>query len=124
MNHQARSLSGLRRRGPRRGLSLLEVLAVVTLMGIIAMIVVPRLAHSGVVTKANSCFTTKGVIEVQAELWFRNKGNPPAANLTNIMADTSYFPDGAVTCPVDGAAYEIDTTTMRVNGHAHADLLD
>lgn len=108
----------------RPGLSLMEVLAVVTIMGIIALIAVPRLATSGDKPKANSCFTTKGMIEIQAELWFRNKGTVPNANLSNIMADTNYFPDGAVTCPVDGSAYQINTTTMRVNGHTHTDLLD
>lgn len=108
----------------RPGVSLLEILAVVTLMGIIAMIALPRLATSGDKTKANSCFATKGMIEVQAELWFRNKGVAPAADLSDIMGAPAYFPDGAITCPVDGTAYQIDTATRRVNGHAHADLLD
>lgn len=120
MNHPTRSQFC---RG-RRGLSILEVLAVVTLVGIIAVIVVPRLATSGDKAKANSCFATKGMIEVQAELWFRNKGVAPLANLSDIMAVPAYFPDGTVTCPVDGTAYQLDTATMRVVGHAHADLLD
>lgn len=110
--------------GRRRGISLLELLAVITLMGIIAMIAVPRLARSGDKTKANSCFTTKGTIEVQAELWSRNKGVAPAADLSDVMANPSYFPDGAVTCPVDGSAYELNTTTLRVIGHTHTDLID
>lgn len=120
MKNRTGSMNSLR----RAGLSLLEVLAVVTLMGIIAMIAVPRLANSSDQPKATSCFARKGMIEVQAELWFRNKGVPPAANLNNIMADTTYFPDGPVTCPVDGSDYQLNTTTMTVNGHAHADLLD
>ncbi|MEO8493728.1 MAG: type II secretion system protein [Planctomycetota bacterium] len=120
MKHYPRS----RRCDCRPGLSLLEVLAVVTIIGIIAMIVVPRLATSGDKTKANACFTTKGMIEVQTELWLRNKGVAPAADLSDIMAVTSYFPDGAVNCPIDGSSYSINTTTMRVNGHTHADLLD
>jgi len=102
----------------------MELLLVVTIMGIIAMIAVPRLATSGDQTKANSCFATKGMVEVQAELWFRNKGVAPAANLSDIMAAPAYFPDGALTCPVDGTAYQLDTTTLRVNGHTHTDLLD
>ncbi len=120
MNYPTRSHSCVQ----RSGVSLMEIIAVVTLMGIIAMIVVPRLATSGDAPKANSCFATKGMIEVQAELWFRNKGVAPAADLGDIMAVPAYFPDGAVACPVDGTAYTFDTATMRVNGHAHADLLD
>lgn len=102
----------------------MEVLAVVTIIGIIAMIAVPRLATSGDKPKANACFVTKGMVEIQAELWFRNKGVAPAANLSDIMAVPAYFPDGPVTCPVDGSAYQLNTATMQVNGHAHADLLD
>ena len=120
MNHSTHS----RHCSCRRGLSLLEILAVVTIIGIIAMIAVPRLATSGDKTKANSCFTTKGMIEIQAELWRRNKGVAPAANLSDIMAASGYFPDGPVKCPVDGSVYQINTTTLRVNGHTHADLLD
>ena len=120
MYHFTRS----RRRHCGRGISLLELLMVVTILGIIAMIAAPRLATSGDPTKANSCLARKGMIEVQAELWFRNKGAAPAANLSDIMANTAYFPDGALTCPVDGSAYQLNTTTLRVNGHTHADLLD
>lgn len=120
MNHHIRLRFCFR----RRGVSLLELIAVVTLMGIIAMIAVPRLATSGDAPKANSCFATKGQIEVQAELWFRNKGVAPQADLSDIMAVPTYFPHGVVKCPVDGTAYQLDTTTMQVNGHAHADLLD
>ena len=108
----------------RRGISLLEILAVVTLVGIIAMIAAPRLAHSGDSAKANSCFATKGLIEVQAELWLRNKGTAPLADLSDMMAVPAYFPDGVITCPVDGTAYQLDTATMQVTGHTHADLLD
>ncbi|HUG68980.1 MAG TPA: prepilin-type N-terminal cleavage/methylation domain-containing protein [Pirellulaceae bacterium] len=120
MNHAAR-----RRSRPRRtGLSLLEVLAVVTIMGIIALIAIPRLANSGDKPKANSCFARKGMIEVQAELWLRDKGVAPAADLSDMMSNLSYFPDGAVTCPIDGSPYQLNTTTMTVNGHTHTDLLD
>ncbi|MBC8352936.1 MAG: type II secretion system protein [Planctomycetes bacterium] len=124
MNHNTRWPSAQYRQSRRTGLSLLEVLAVVTLMGIIALIAVPRLANSGDKPKANSCFTTKGMIEIQSELWLRNKGSAPDANLGNIMADTKYFPDGPATCPVDGSAYQLNRTTMQVNGHKHTDLLD
>ena len=120
MNNAARSRSRL----CKAGLSLLEVLAVVTIMGIIALIAIPRLASSGDKPKANSCFVTKGMIEIQAELWLRNKGIAPAADLSDIMASSTYFPDGAVTCPVDGSAYQLNTTTMTVIGHTHTDLLD
>ena len=101
------------------GISFLEVIAVVAVMGILIMIAMPRLATSGFAAKRNGCFTNKGNVEVQSQLWYRNKGSWPDADLGNIMADTDYFPDGAVTCPVDGTAYQFDSATERVTGHTH-----
>ena len=101
------------------GVTLLEMLAVVVLVGIVAAIIVPRFGASSANAKAASCRVNIGNIEVQAELWFRNKGTWPAANLSDLFADSSYFPDGATTCPVDGSSYSFDAATEKVTGHAH-----
>ena len=53
------------------------------------------------------------------KLWKRNNGSYPAANLSDIGADTTYFPSGLPVCPVDGTAYTINTTTGLVIGHTH-----
>ena len=105
--------------GGRRGVSLVEVLAIVTLLGILALIVVPRFGNSSSQAKAKACFVNKGNIEVQAQLWFRNKGAWPADGLSNIGSDTNYFPDGLPTCPVEGSNYQFDSATQRVVGHQH-----
>ena len=101
------------------GFSLLELLAVVVLMGIVAMIALPRFGASADAAKATTCHINTGNIDVQAALWFRNKGTWPASNLIDIFADRDYFPDGATTCPVDGSAYSFDSTTEAVIGHSH-----
>lgn len=103
----------------RRAMTLLEILFVVTILGILAAIVVPRFSNHSLDAKKTTCATRKGDIEVQCQLWLRQKNAVPAANLSDIGANTSYFPDGLPTCPVDGSSYSINTTTVRVNGHAH-----
>lgn len=103
----------------RSGLSLLEVLAAVTIMGILVMIAIPRFAGSGEQAKRTGCNTNQANIEVQVQLWFRNKGTWPLADLSDIMADGNYFPDGPISCPFDGSAYQFNSTTQRVDGHAH-----
>jgi type II secretory pathway pseudopilin PulG len=100
-------------------MGLLEILAIVTLLGILAVIAVPRFGNSSSEAKAAGCSVNRTNIEIQSQLWFRNKGADPAADLNDIMDDPKYFPDGPVTCPVDGSDYEYDTATQRVIGHAH-----
>lgn len=100
-------------------MSLIELLAVVTIMGILAMIVIPRFSTQSVNAKKQGCSVNKGNIEVQCQLWMRQKNSAPASDLSDIGANRTYFPEGRPTCPVDGSAYTINTTTLRVNGHAH-----
>jgi len=108
-----------KQRATRNGLSLAEILAVVTLIGILAAILIPRFGGQTMKAKRNACFVNKGNIEVQVQLWYRNKGTLPAANLSDIGADGRYFPEGIPTCPVDGSDYQIDTDTGEVRNHAH-----
>jgi prepilin-type N-terminal cleavage/methylation domain-containing protein len=103
----------------RPGLSLLELLAVVTLVGILAVIVIPRFSTQSVNAKRNACSVNKHNIEVQCQLWLRQKNASPLANLSDIGADQSFFPEGLPVCPVDGSAYTINTTTQHLNGHTH-----
>jgi competence protein ComGC len=100
-------------------MSLLELLAVVTLVGILAVIVIPRFSTQSMNAKRNGCSVNKHNIEVQSQLWMRQKNSSPNANLSDIGADQTYFPEGLPVCPVDNSTYTINTTTQRVNGHTH-----
>lgn len=101
------------------GFSLVELISVVAIMGTLAAVIVPRVLDHYTSAKKSACHTQKSEIELQVRLWKRNTGSYPTANLDTIGTDSSYFPDGLPTCPVDGTAYIIDTTTGRVNAHTH-----
>ena len=101
------------------GISLLEMVAALTIVGILAVIIIPRFTNQSLNAKRNACFVNKNNIEVQCQLWLRQKNAFPAANLSDIGGNTSYFPEGLPVCPVDGSAYTVNTTTQRVNGHTH-----
>lgn len=103
----------------RKGLSLLELMAAVTIIGVLAYMVVPRLGEGSSQAKQGACHVNREVINVQTALWRRENGSWPATNLVTIGSDTSYFPEGLPTCPVDGTAYTIDTTDGKVVGHEH-----
>ena len=99
--------------------SLMEIMAVLVILGILAAVMVPRMSAHQDKGKKSACYANKGDIELQVKLWKRNKSSYPAANLSDIGADVSYFPGSLPVCPVDGTAYTIDTTTGRVIGHTH-----
>lgn len=115
-NYKSASISRL----PRRpAFSLLEVLLAVTLMGIVAAVVMPRLTSHSTDARIHACHVYRGNIEIQSELWFRNRGVWPANDLTDIGTTARYFPDGLPKCPVDNSAYTISVNTGRVVTHSH-----
>jgi general secretion pathway protein G len=106
------------RTNERRGLSLLELLAVITILGVLAALALARYSQTIESGKREACFVNKAEIELQASLWRRMTGGWPATNLSDIESDVDYFPEGLPSCPVDGTSYTIDTDG-RVVGHIH-----
>ena len=90
--------SNMLRSKRRSGFSLLELLAVVIILGVIAAIVIPRISYSSVTAKQNACFQNKAEINSAVERYYFDNGALPA----NTAALTAYFPDGVPTCPVSG----------------------
>ena len=98
----------------RAGFSLMELLAVVTILGIIAAIIVPRVTVSSDTAKAKVNAHNKATINAAVERYYIENGSWPAADLSDIGADTNYFPDGIPTNPVDGSSYTLNSD-HRVN---------
>jgi general secretion pathway protein G len=104
-----------RRFNTQRGFSLLELLAVVTILGIIAAIIVPRVTVSSDTAKQRVQEHHKATINSAVERWYISTSSWPANDLSDIAADTDYFPEGIPASPVDGSAYTLNATTHRVN---------
>lgn len=103
------------KRNKKSGFSLLELLAVVTILGIIAAIIVPRVTVSSDTAKQRVRDHHKATINAAVERYYVNTGGWPANDLSDIGADVNYFPDGIPTNPVDSSAYTLNATTHRVN---------
>lgn len=99
----------------RRGFSLLELLAVVTILGIIAAIIVPRVSVSSSTAKTKVRDHHKATINAAVERFYLDNNSWPATDLSDIGVNANYFPDGVPTNPVDGSAYSLNATTHRVN---------
>jgi prepilin-type N-terminal cleavage/methylation domain-containing protein len=104
-------------RSARRAFSLLELLAVVTILAIIASIVVPRIAFSGVLAKKKANLQYKGDINTAIERYMFDHGLPPT--LLSDLENGDYYPGSIPNCPVDNTPYTIDPATDRVAGHNH-----
>ena len=76
----------------RAGFSLMELLAVVTILGIIAAIIVPRVAVSSDTAKTKVNTHNKATINAAVERWYIEKGAWPANNLSDIGADVELLP--------------------------------
>lgn len=101
----------------RNAFSLLELLAVVTLIGIISAIIVPRISGQAFDAKRKVCHQYKADINTALDRWWFDKGSW-ATSLSDIE-HIDYHPEAIPNCPVDNTPYVIDGTTHRVLGHAH-----
>ena len=93
----------------RNGFSLLELLAVVTILGIIAAIIVPRVTVSTDTANSNVRSHQLATLNAAIERFYIDNNAWPTA-LTDLV--TSYVPDGIPT-PPGGGTYGLNTTTNR-----------
>ena len=103
----------------RHGFTLIEILAVVVILGILAAAIVPRVLASSQTAKINACRQNKAAIHEAVEIWYFNTGTWPDHYLGDIGADSDYFPDGVPVCPVDQEGYHLNHSTHRVDRDAH-----
>ena len=105
-----------------KGMSLVEVLVVVLILGALAAIAIPRIATSTTTANQNACDTNIAVINSAIEQYAANNdGSYPAdqaACNTNVTGSTTYFPDGAPACPTTGT-YTYSAVTKRVSCDVH-----
>ena len=93
----------------------MELLAVVTILGIIAALIVPRITVSSDEAKLKTHLHNKVSINSAVERYYVEQGAWPANDMSDIGANGNYFPDGVPANPVDGSAYTLNATTHRVN---------
>jgi len=82
----------------RKGLTLIELLIVVMILGALAAIAIPRITTSATTAKQHACDTNVETLNTSIEMYKMDKGTYPAT-VAALVADANYFPDGAVYCP-------------------------
>ena len=98
-----------------RGVSLIELLVVILILGALAVIAVPRVLMPLDDAKENACETNVDVINTQIEMYWAETGEYPA-NLTDVTEDVNRFPDGDPVCP-KGGSYSMNNKNRAVCNH-------
>ena len=101
----------------RKGLTLIELLIVVIILGALAAIAIPRITTSATTAKINVCKTNVDTLNTVIEIYNVDNDSYPSA-LTDVTSDVNYFPEGAPVCQF-GTAYTYNGTTYRVPTHGH-----
>ncbi len=111
----------------RLAFTLVELLLVVMILGLLAALVVPRIAASGRFARANTCAANIALMNRKIELCaIENGGKYPTSHdvfKEVILKDTDHFPDGPPVCPYR-AAYVYDPDTGRIQPHNHGSAAD
>lgn len=99
-----------------KGFTLIEIMIVVAIIGILAAVAIPRFVQSTNDAKIKADNANIATMNAQWETKYIQTGS--YGTLAALTADTTYFPDGAPTCPF-GTAYADADADNRVDAHSH-----
>lgn len=99
----------------KNGLTLIEMLIVVIIIGAISMVAIPRMNQSLDKAKERSCQANLDIINLQIESYYVNNDQYPA-DITVITQNTILFPDGIPVCSF-GGVYSLSANNRTVCSH-------
>jgi prepilin-type N-terminal cleavage/methylation domain-containing protein len=100
----------------RKGLTLIELLIVVIILGALVAIAIPRMSQNAVDAKERACATNRATINTQVELYYSEYGSWPT--MPGFLSEPNFFPEEP-NCPVTGGSYDYYGTEYRITCSKH-----
>lgn len=96
------------------GFTLIELLVVVTILGVLAVIIVPRITTTADSSRSSVDETNRAMINSAIERYYVTEGDWPS-DLTVLDGHADYFPSGIPVSPVTNSAYSLNNSTHRLD---------
>lgn len=105
----------------RRGITLLEVLLVLLILGLVAAAAIPHFVYSGE-ARETECRSNVALLKAAIENYAAQSGGRPPAGRADLVkfveADRERFPKGMPRCPY-GRPYDYDPAAGCILAHRH-----
>ena len=101
----------------RSGVTLIELLIVVLILGALAAIAIPRITASSTTAKTNACAANIDIMNSQIEMYRADTGSYPGT-LNTLVTDPNYFPDDLPVCPSSGT-YSMSSNRVSCDASGH-----